>query len=138
MILFVRRAMARFRQLRPKVVENLLPEDCIFCKIVADKSPAEILYRDDLVTAFRDIHPAAPVHILIVPNKHIPSIKELTEEDESLIGHLHLVAKQIAVEEGIADKGYRLITNTGHDGGQVVYHLHLHLIGGKALAFHRY
>ena len=130
--------MARFRQLRPKVVEDLLPEDCIFCKIVANKAPAEILYRDDLVTAFRDIHPAAPVHILIVPNKHIPSIKELTEEDESLIGHLHLVAKQIAVEEGIAESGYRLITNTGHDGGQVVYHLHLHLIGGKTLAFHRY
>ncbi len=138
MILSARRAMAQFRLLRHKIVENLMPEDCIFCKIIANKAPAEILYRDDSVTAFRDIHPAAPVHILIVPNKHIPSINELTQEDEPLIGHLHTVAQQLAAEAGIAENGYRLVINVGDDGGQIVYHLHLHLMGGKPLVIHKY
>ena len=106
--------------------------DCIFCKIIAKEIPGEHLYQDDLVTAFRDIQPVAPIHILIVPNKHIPSINEATPEDEVLLGHMHLVAQKLAREEGIAESGYRLTINTGKDGGQVVYHIHLHLMGGKA------
>ena len=115
-----------------------MSEDCIFCKIIAKEIPSELLYQDDLVTAFRDIEPAAPVHILIVPNKHIPSMNEVVPEDEALIGHLHTVAQKLAVEEGIAEKGYRLVINTGDDGGQVVYHIHLHLMGGKPLRIQKY
>ena len=115
-----------------------MSEDCIFCKIIAKEIPGELLYQDDLVTAFRDIQPAAPVHILIVPNKHIPSMNEATPEDAALLGHLQLVAQQLAVKEGIDKKGYRLVTNTGDDGGQVVYHLHLHLMGGKKLSISKY
>ena len=107
--------------------------DCIFCKIVAGEIPSTQVYRDEQVTAFRDINPAAPVHVLIVPNRHIASVNDLTAEDEPLIGHLFSVAKQIAAEEGIAESGYRLIVNTGPDGGQVVFHLHLHLLGGHRM-----
>ncbi len=107
--------------------------DCIFCKIVAGEIPSTQVYRDEQVTAFRDINPAAPVHVLIVPNRHIASVNDLTTEDEPLIGHLFSVAKQIAAEEGIAESGYRLIINTGPDGGQVVFHLHLHLLGGHRM-----
>lgn len=107
--------------------------DCIFCKIVAGEIPSTQVYRDEQVTAFRDINPAAPVHVLIVPNRHIASVNDLTAEDEPLIGHLFSVAKQIAAEEGIAESGYRLIINTGPDGGQVVFHLHLHLLGGHRM-----
>ncbi len=111
-----------------------MSEDCIFCKIIANELPGEILYRDDRVTAFRDIQPATPVHVLIVPNKHIPSMNEATSEDEAVLGHMQLVAKKLAIKEGIAEKGYRLITNTGPEGGQVVYHIHLHLLGGISMA----
>ena len=107
--------------------------DCIFCKIIAKEIPGDILYEDEQVIAFRDIQPAAPIHILIVPKKHIPSINEATEEDERLLGHLHLVAKKIAQEEGIAERGYRLVINTGKEGGQIIFHIHLHLMGGKKL-----
>lgn len=115
-----------------------MSEDCIFCKIIAKEIPAEILYSDERVTAFRDIEPAAPVHILIIPNKHIPSINEIKEEDKNLIGHLHIVAQKLAKEEGIAERGYRLMVNVGKEGGQMVYHLHLHLMGGKPLRVHKY
>jgi histidine triad (HIT) family protein len=115
-----------------------MSENCIFCKIIAKEAPAEILYSDELVIAFRDIQPAAPIHILIVPNKHIPSLNEVAQEDKMLIGHLHTVAQKLAVEEGIDQKGYRLVTNTGKEGGQVVYHLHLHLMGGKKLSVPKY
>ena len=122
---------------------------CIFCEIISgvvpvptrggvvpvsargSKSSPQILYRDDLVTAFRDIHPIASTHILIVTNRHIGSVNELEPEDASLVGHMVLVAKQLAVQAGIAERGYRLIVNTGAHGGQTVYHLHMHLIGGK-------
>ncbi len=104
--------------------------DCVFCKIVNNDAKATILYRDEQVTAFRDLHPAAPTHILIVPNKHIESVNHLQPEDEALVGHLFTVAGQLAVQEGIAQNGYRLITNTGTDGGQTVFHLHMHLLGG--------
>jgi histidine triad (HIT) family protein len=107
--------------------------DCIFCKIVKNEVPSKIVFRDEQVTAFRDIHPVAPTHILIVPNKHIESVGSLTTEDESLAGHLLKVAGQLAAQEGIAESGYRVITNTGVNAGQTVFHLHVHLIGGKPM-----
>jgi histidine triad (HIT) family protein len=102
---------------------------CIFCKIIAGSVPAQILYRDDLVTAFRDIHPIASTHVLIVPNRHIASVNDLTPQDEPLVGHLFTVARQLAGQEGITRSGYRLTVNTGSGAGQSVFHLHLHLIG---------
>jgi histidine triad (HIT) family protein len=110
-------------------------KECIFCKIVAGESPSQKVYRDDLVTAFRDIHPVAPTHILIIPNKHIPSMNDVTPEDIPLLGHMLALAPEIADGEGIRESGYRLIINTGPHGGQVVYHLHLHLIGGQRMRF---
>jgi histidine triad (HIT) family protein len=107
--------------------------DCIFCKIISGDIPSTNVYRDEQVTAFRDINPAAPTHILIVPNKHIDSINMLINDDEPLMGHLFLVAKQLAAQEGIADEGYRLITNTGAGAGQTVHHIHLHLLGGAPM-----
>ena len=104
--------------------------DCIFCKIVNGESPARVIYRDQQVTAFHDLHPAAPVHILVIPNKHIHSLNELAPEDESLVGHMFVVAAQLAREQGIHVNGYRSIINTGAHGGQTIFHLHLHLIGG--------
>lgn len=112
-----------------------MTDSCTFCKIVSGEAKATIIYRDEQVTAFRDIHPVAPTHILIVPNKHIESVNTLASEDEPLIGHLFTVAGQLANEEGISQGGYRLITNTGVDGGQTVLHLHLHLIGGQRMRY---
>jgi histidine triad (HIT) family protein len=108
-------------------------DDCLFCKIVAGEVSSEKVYEDQRVTAFRDINPVAPTHILIVPNKHIASVNELSADDEALVGHLFTTAKDLAEREGIAESGYRLIINTGPDGGQEVYHLHLHLIGGHKM-----
>jgi histidine triad (HIT) family protein len=105
----------------------------IFSKIVNGELDADIVYQDELVTAFRDIHPAAPTHILIVPNREIPTAADLTDDDEQLAGHMVLVATKLAEKEGIADSGYRLILNCKEDGGQEVYHLHLHLLGGRPL-----
>ena len=107
--------------------------ECAFCKIVSGEIPSDRLYQDEQVTAFRDIHPVAPTHILIVPNKHIPSINDLDPQDEQVVGHMFTVARKLAEQEGIADSGYRLIINTGRHAGQVVYHLHLHLIGGQPM-----
>lgn len=107
--------------------------DCVFCKIIAGEIPSSKVHEDQLVTAFRDINPVAPTHILIVPNQHIPSINELAPEDEATIGYLFTIARKIAAQEGLAETGYRLIINTGPDGGQVVFHLHLHLLGGRKL-----
>ena len=109
--------------------------DCTFCKIVSGESPAKILHRDELVTAFRDTHPIASTHILIISNRHIDSVNELEAEDETLVGHMVMVAKRLAAQEGIAERGYRLIINTGAHAGQTVFHLHLHLIGGKLARF---
>ena len=110
-------------------------DDCIFCKIVAGDLPSDQLYQDDWVTAFRDINPAGPVHILIIPNKHIPSMNELEDDDGQVVGHMFTVARDLARQEGIRESGYRLIVNTGDHGGQVVYHLHLHLIGGQPMRY---
>lgn len=107
--------------------------DCIFCRIIAGEIPSQNVYRDESVTAFRDIQPAAPVHILIVPNKHIDGIHKLEAQDEALIGHLFSVAKQLADQENIAGTGYRLIINTGEHAGQTVPHIHLHLLGGARM-----
>lgn len=105
----------------------------LFEKIVAGEIPADIVYQDDLVTAFRDIHPAAPTHILIVPNQVIPTANDLTTADEPVAGRMMVVAGKLAEQEGIAADGYRLIINCNRHGGQEVYHLHMHLIGGRPL-----
>ena len=105
----------------------------LFERIISGELPATIVFRDERVTAFRDIHPRAPTHILIVPNKAIPTANDLTVQDESLMGHLFVVAAELARREGIARDGYRLIVNCNADGGQEVYHLHLHLLGGRPL-----
>jgi histidine triad (HIT) family protein len=109
--------------------------NCIFCKIVALESPSTIVYNDDQVVAFLDIHPAAPVHILIVPRQHIPSMNHLTSDHETLLAHMHTVAMQLAKKKGIADSGYRLIINCGPDARQAVFHLHLHLLGGREMRY---
>jgi len=105
----------------------------LFAKIISGELPADIVYQDDLVTAFRDINPAAPTHILIIPNKVIRTVNDLVDEDELTAGRMLLVAKRLAEEEGIAEDGYRLIINCNRHGGQEVYHLHLHLIGGRPM-----
>lgn len=138
MISFVRRRwgqslppfLRRFAQSLFRIYYNM--GDCIFCKIVDGTGKADILHRDELVTVFRDLHPAAPTHILIVPNRHIDSVNQLEEADASLLGHMFVVAKQVAARENLSD-GYRLTVNTGPQGGQTVFHLHLHLIGGRQM-----
>lgn len=110
-----------------------MPQDTIFSKIIRREAPADIVYQDELVTAFRDIHPQAPTHILIVPNKPIPTVNEVEPEDELMLGRLFTVAQRIARAEGIADSGYRLLVNCNRDGGQEVYHLHMHIVGGRPL-----
>lgn len=105
----------------------------LFEKIIAGDLPATVVFRDSRVIAFLDIRPAAPVHILIVPHKAIPTANDIADEDESLIGHMVIVARDIAKQQGIAENGYRLIINCNAHGGQEVYHLHLHLIGGRPL-----
>jgi histidine triad (HIT) family protein len=112
-----------------------MTDSCIFCKIISGEAKATILYQDEQVTAFQDLHPVAPTHILLVPNKHIESVGTLGVEDERLIGHLFTVARKLAEEAGIAKGGYRLITNTGVNGGQTVFHFHLHLIGGQRMRY---
>mgnify|MGYP001498738475 CR=1 FL=1 len=107
--------------------------DCIFCKIIAGDIPSTNVYKDERVTAFRDINPAAPTHVLIVPNKHIDSVNFMTAEDEPLLGRLFSIAKQLAAQEGIAESGYRLVVNTNAGAGQTVFHIHLHLLGGRQM-----
>ncbi|MBI4836517.1 MAG: histidine triad nucleotide-binding protein [Candidatus Abawacabacteria bacterium] len=107
--------------------------DCIFCKIVAKTVPAKVIYEDDLILVFHDIAPSAPTHILFIPKKHIQSLHYIEEGDKELLSHLLLRIKQIAQDVGIAAAGYRVQTNIGRDGGQVVPHLHWHLLGGKKL-----
>ena len=107
--------------------------DCVFCKIVAGEIPGELLYQDEELIAFSDINPAAPTHLLIVSKKHIPSLLHLTEADIPLIGQMTSVANQLAREHGIAENGYRLVINCGEQGGQLVPHLHMHLLGGRKL-----
>ena len=105
----------------------------IFAKIIRGELPSDKVFQDERVTAFRDINPAAPTHILIVPNKVIPTMNDVTAEDEALLGHMMVVASRLAAQEGIAEDGYRLIINCNEHGGQEVFHLHLHLLGGRRL-----
>jgi histidine triad (HIT) family protein len=107
--------------------------DCVFCKIAAGKIPAKIIYRDDEVFAFPDIHPLTPVHILVVSVKHIPSLAVMPDKDTPLVGKMVRAANQIAREQGITESGYRLTINSGPDAGQLVPHLHIHLMGGRHL-----
>ena len=110
-----------------------MSEDTLFARIVRGDIPAEIVYQDDLVTAFRDIAPQAPTHVLVVPNRIIPTAADITAEDEAVVGRMVRVAAEIAEAEGIAQDGYRLMINCRDHGGQEVYHLHLHLLGGRPL-----
>ncbi len=112
-----------------------MSSETIFSKINRGEAPATIVYQDDLVTAFHDIGRRAPVHILIVPNKPIPTANDVTAEDEPALGRLFTAAAKIAADFGIAESGYRLIVNCNRDGGQEVYHLHMHLLGGRPLGF---
>jgi len=107
----------------------------IFSKIIAREIPAEIIYEDDLCVAFRDIHPQAPVHILIIPKKEIPRVAEIEVADEPLLGHMVYTAQVIARKEGLDSTGFRLVINNGPDGGETVPHLHVHLLGGRALGW---
>ncbi len=107
--------------------------DCIFCKIVAGQIPAKIAYQDERVLAFHDINPQAPVHVLVVPRRHVATLNELEPADAGLLGELLLAARQIAAELGVAERGYRTLINCNADGGQDVFHLHLHLLAGRRM-----
>ncbi len=113
-------------------VKKFMP-DCLFCKIVNREIPAAIVYEDEQVLAFKDIAPQAPVHLLIIPKKHIVSLAQLTADDLSLIAHLTEVVKKLALENDLAEKGYRVVVNIGAEGGQAVGHLHYHLLGGRQM-----
>ena len=108
-------------------------EDCIFCKIIRREIPSDIVYEDEEIIAFRDIHPVTPVHILVIPKKHISSLVDLKEDDEAIIGKIYTVINKVAKQEGILEKGFRVIINCGEDGGQEVKHIHFHLLGGKKI-----
>ena len=107
--------------------------DCLFCSIAAGSIPADIVYEDDQVVAFRDINPQAPTHLLIIPRLHISTLNDLDSNNHSLIGNMAYIAKQLAEKEGHADNGYRLTMNCNDDGGQTVYHIHMHLLAGRAM-----
>lgn len=110
-----------------------MASETIFSKIIRKEIPANIVYQDELVTAFRDISPQAKTHILIIPNKLIPTVNDVTEQDEVTLGRLFTIAAKLAAQEGIAQDGYRLIVNCNKHGGQEVFHLHMHLVGGEPL-----
>lgn len=108
-------------------------EDCIFCKIIAKQIESTLEHEDDSVVAFRDIRPKAPVHLLVVSKKHIDSLNMASAEDQLLLGHMLLVAQNVAVKNGIAESGYKVVTNIGEHGGQIIHHLHLHVVGGEKI-----
>ncbi len=107
--------------------------DCVFCKISSGEIPAKIVHRDENLVAFRDIAPQAPTHILIIPTRHLSTIQELNTSDRELVGDMVLLANKLAKDDGIAENGYRLVLNCGPDGGQTAYHVHMHLLGGRAM-----
>jgi histidine triad (HIT) family protein len=107
--------------------------DCLFCKIVEKKMSAKTVYEDENVLAFEDINPQAPVHILVIPKKHVSTSLDLNNDNSELIGHLYLAANKIAKEKGVAERGFRLVTNCNKDAGQTVFHIHLHLLAGRAM-----
>lgn len=109
--------------------------DCIFCKIVAGEIPAKVVFEDDQVLAFEDLNPQAPTHVLVIPKQHIATLNELTMETAPVVGHMAHVAAQIARDRGFAENGYRTVMNCNKDGGQTVYHIHMHVLGGRALSW---
>jgi histidine triad (HIT) family protein len=113
----------------------MIQDDCVFCQIISGKIQTKIFYQDEIVIAFQDIRPIAPVHLLILPRQHIDSVNQVEPENELILGHLFSVAHSLAVEYSVAQSGYRLVVNSGPDAGQSVYHLHMHLIGGRHLPF---
>lgn len=121
--------------LTSEVLKKLMPNETLFTKIITGQIPANFVYRDEQIVAIRDISPQAPTHILIIPVKPLPSIAEAAPEDEALLGRLFMVTKQLAEQEGLAEGGYRLVVNTRTNGGQTVPHLHIHLLGGRALTW---
>ena len=109
--------------------------DCVFCRMVERRIPATVLYEDNLTLAFEDINPQAPVHVLVIPKRHVASLAEFTEADAPLLGHLLVVCAKLARTKGIATSGYRVVTNTGAHAGQTVFHLHVHVLGGRSMAW---
>ena len=109
--------------------------DCLFCKIVAGEIPAEIIFETETAIAFRDINPQAPTHVLIIPRRHIPTINDLQSGDEEIVGDLYMAAARIAADEGIAEDGYRVVMNCNEGAGQTVFHIHLHLVGGRPMGW---
>lgn len=107
--------------------------DCLFCRILAGEIPADIIYESDNAVAFRDINPQAPTHVLIIPRKHVPTINDIEQDDEAIVGSLYSAARAIAAQEGISEEGYRTVMNCNEAAGQTVFHLHLHLLGGRQL-----
>lgn len=110
-------------------------QDCLFCKILSGDIPAEVIYESDTAIAFRDINPQAPTHALIIPRKHIATINDIDAEDHALVGSLYAAAKEIAAQEGFSDEGYRAVMNCNEAAGQTVFHIHLHLLGGRQLGW---
>ncbi len=109
--------------------------DCLFCKIVAGEIPAELVYESDTAIAFRDINPQAPTHVLVIPRKHIASMNDIDPDDHSIVGSLYTAAREIAASEGIADEGYRAVMNCNEAAGQTVFHIHLHVLGGRRMGW---
>lgn len=110
-------------------------DDCIFCKIVTGDIPADVIYEDDQVLAFRDLNPQAPTHALVIPRRHISTLNDLTDEDAELIGRMHLAARAVAQQDGIAEAGYRTVFNCNEGAGQTVFHIHLHVLGGRRMTW---
>jgi histidine triad (HIT) family protein len=108
-------------------------QDCLFCRIIAGEITADVVYRDERSLAFRDINPQAPIHMLVIPREHLESLDEATQKDEAILGHLLRVAARVANEQGLSESGYRTVINTGAGAGQSVFHLHVHVLGGRAL-----
>ena len=109
--------------------------DCVFCKIIAGQIPGSLVYEDQDVAAFRDINPQAPLHVLIVPRRHIATLNDLTQADDAVVGSMFRAAAALAKRHGCADRGYRTVFNTNREAGQTVFHIHLHLLGGRALGW---
>lgn len=110
-------------------------DDCLFCKILAGDIPADVIYESDTAIAFRDINPQAPTHVLIIPRKHVPTINDISEDDQAIVGSLYSAARTIAAEEGFSAEGYRAVMNCNEAAGQTVFHIHLHLLGGRPFSW---
>lgn len=109
--------------------------DCIFCKIAAGEIPTNLVYDDGEIVAFHDINPEAPIHLLLIPRRHIATLNDLTEADAALVGRLYLAAKQVATQLGVAESGYRTVINCNRDAGQIIFHIHVHLLAGRELGW---